>query len=91
MSVTGLSPDEVNARLNSGDEIVAHGRQALQRVQDTVTAMVGSSFRGQSANALAQKVQQTYDGCKPILDAMEQALATGKHNAGVLMNFDQEV
>jgi uncharacterized protein YukE len=89
MSVTGLSPDEVHARLNQGTEIVAHGRQALQRVQDTVTGMVGSSFRGQSANTLAQKVQRVHDESVPILHAMEQALETARQNAAAFVGFDQ--
>jgi hypothetical protein len=78
-------------RLNSGHEIVANGHQALQRVQDVAITMVGSSFRGQSASALGQKVQQTFDECKPILDAMQQALETGKQHAAAFANFDQEV
>ncbi|MBO0880011.1 MAG: hypothetical protein J2P17_06515 [Mycobacterium sp.] len=91
MSITGISPHEANMRLNSGQDIVAQGHQALQRVQDVALTMVGSSFRGQSANALGQKVQQTFDECKPILHAMERALETGKQHAATFANFDQEV
>jgi hypothetical protein len=91
VSETGLSPQEVHTRLNAGEEIVAQGRRDLQRVQDIATAMVGSSFRGQSATALGHKLQQTYDDCKPLLGAMEQALETAKQHANTFASFDQEV
>ena len=90
MSQTSLTPHEAQAKINQVDQAMQSAHGCVNKMQDNTQQMTSSSWLGNQSQLFGQKMQQTTDDMRTLVNRLQQFADTGKQNMMALVNQESQ-
>jgi uncharacterized protein YukE len=90
MAVTSLTQAEAQAKISQVDQAMQSAHACVKNMQDETQQMTSSSWLGNQSQLFLQKMQQTTDDMRNLVNRLQQIADTGKHNMTALVNLESQ-